>query len=341
MAKNKNLWIRVKKWFTENRVATIVIPLLTIVAGIFGSLLPGWLEKPKTFLPNPLLDQSELALVEENYPKAIQKAGEAKAVEPDNPRIYFVLYAALELSDRHEEAVQTLQEGAKQVKKRATGGKEIRATLKAAETSPEEGLAAVAESYQGFDELKSLALRFLQLLVKVFEGNERFERMLAEVGLDVAATKSDVAHFGDSVYQVFDLGMTWYEAKAYCESIGGYLATITSPEEQSFAEDLITDYGKNIYWLGGTDEAQEGLWKWVTGEAFEFSNWYGNGWQPDNNNRTEHYLHVFGKSHPDYYDIAGGSAGKWNDLCYDANGYNDGFYSLENTGFICEWSTAD
>ncbi len=37
-------------------------------------------------------------------------------------------------------------------------------------------------------------------------------------------------------YTVFNLGMTWTEAKAYCESLGGHLATISSQEEQNIIQ---------------------------------------------------------------------------------------------------------
>lgn len=35
-------------------------------------------------------------------------------------------------------------------------------------------------------------------------------------------------------YQLFDTSMSWNEAEAYCESLGGHLATITSVEEQQY-----------------------------------------------------------------------------------------------------------
>ncbi|MGN0486576.1 MAG: hypothetical protein ACI4GB_05015 [Acutalibacteraceae bacterium] len=41
----------------------------------------------------------------------------------------------------------------------------------------------------------------------------------------------DTATFNGHTYQRFDESMTWKEAKAYCESLGGYLATITSSAE--------------------------------------------------------------------------------------------------------------
>lgn len=42
------------------------------------------------------------------------------------------------------------------------------------------------------------------------------------------AADSDTAQYNGHTYKRFDESMSWKDAKAYCESIGGYLATITS-----------------------------------------------------------------------------------------------------------------
>ena len=70
-------------------------------------------------------------------------------------------------------------------------------------------------------------------------------------------------------YQRLDTQKTWHDAKAYCESLGGYLATLTSPEENQFVYDNFVV--AEIPWLGGTDEANEGVWEWVTGEPVEYT----------------------------------------------------------------------
>lgn len=120
----------------------------------------------------------------------------------------------------------------------------------------------------------------------------------------------------NNYYAVIDKTMTWKEAKAYCESLGGHLATITSASEQAFVYSLT---GNRNCWLGATDETAEGQWKWVTGEAFSYTNWASG--QPDNNGNSEHYLHIFL-----------GNAGKWNDL---PNAYTAWLPIL-----CCEWEAS-
>ena len=47
------------------------------------------------------------------------------------------------------------------------------------------------------------------------------------------------------------------------------------------------------YWLGGTDQEQEGEWRWVTGEKWKYSQWAGG--EPNNYTGGENYLGVFSK----------------------------------------------
>ncbi len=71
----------------------------------------------------------------------------------------------------------------------------------------------------------------------------------------------------------------WHDAKDYCEAQGGYLATLTSQQENDFVYNQLCSPGHN-YCLGGTDENTEGQWEWITGEPWEFTNWAPG--QPDN-----------------------------------------------------------
>jgi len=123
-------------------------------------------------------------------------------------------------------------------------------------------------------------------------------------------------------YELFDLNLSWSEARDYCESLGGHLATITSQTEQDAVAELLQSGLQKAYWLGGTDSVLEGNWVWITGETWSFSNWGGG--QPDNhadlNGSDEHYLTIVG------------SGAKWNDLQHDGDPSPDGV-----PGFICEW----
>ncbi|MBW2607233.1 MAG: hypothetical protein JRD05_06300 [Deltaproteobacteria bacterium] len=84
-------------------------------------------------------------------------------------------------------------------------------------------------------------------------------------------------------YQLNDTQMNWADAKAFAESLGGYLATITSGAEgqwlyDAFGSDLRINSGSRYF--GGNDLANEGLWQWITGETWSYSNWYSG--EPNN-----------------------------------------------------------
>ena len=67
--------------------------------------------------------------------------------------------------------------------------------------------------------------------------------------------------------------MTWVNAEAYCEAMGGHLATVTSSDEQRFLSDMVKPGAMSHYWLGGNDLLSEGAWQWVTGEDWSYQHW--------------------------------------------------------------------
>jgi hypothetical protein len=83
-----------------------------------------------------------------------------------------------------------------------------------------------------------------------------------------------VQAIGTSRYEIVTGNFTWTQAKADAESKGGHLATITSADEwQNIQQSLGSSLnGKNL-WLGATDEEQEGVWKWITGESWGYTRW--------------------------------------------------------------------
>ncbi|MDZ4780237.1 MAG: lectin-like protein [Planctomycetia bacterium] len=93
---------------------------------------------------------------------------------------------------------------------------------------------------------------------------------------------------------------TWDDARAAAESftlkgVRGHLATITSAEESDF---LNRNFHLESLWIGASDAAIEGEWRWVVGpeagelfwlgaadgQALGYANWGGNepnGFTPD------------------------------------------------------------
>lgn len=131
------------------------------------------------------------------------------------------------------------------------------------------------------------------------------------------------ANYNGNSYELYNSALTWNAAQAYCESKGGHLAVITSQEEQEFINSILPSE-MNLYWIGLSDT--DGEWRWVTGESFEYTNWAEN--EPTGG--EEHWAQLYGKDHGNY------KLGEWND-CPAVGDPAAQYYTLENTGFICEY----
>ena len=148
----------------------------------------------------------------------------------------------------------------------------------------------------------------------------------------VASAPVDSIEFNGHYYKMFDSSMTWQEAKAECESLGGHLVTVTSQEEQDFIQTLIENGEKNQYWLGLDTETG-----WVTGEELLYTNW--DAIEPNHCSRSdgqvERFVHIFRIANP---RISSSVAYAWNDM-YNDNTYprEESNFSLQTVGFICEW----
>jgi hypothetical protein len=87
--------------------------------------------------------------------------------------------------------------------------------------------------------------------------------------------------FEGSVYQRGTEGLTYEQALAEAEALGGKLLEVDSQAESDFITALFND-GKNPIWLGITDVAEEGVWRNADGSGISYSNWLPG--QPNNEN---------------------------------------------------------
>lgn len=62
-------------------------------------------------------------------------------------------------------------------------------------------------------------------------------------------TLDDSNEFNGHYYQAFDLEKTWSQAKEICKNIHGYLATITSKNENNFVLNLLSEQSKDFFGL--------------------------------------------------------------------------------------------
>ena len=138
------------------------------------------------------------------------------------------------------------------------------------------------------------------------------ESSLYEGWHSASTALADNVHLsGDSIYAIAE-GSSWSQAQASAEKLGGNLVTINSAEENiyvfknfGFEEDVTISSG---YWIGLTDQENEGDWKWISSDD---SSWSPYGWgQPGHepNGNGDHawvkagFDHL-GKSYAEYVEV--------------------------------------
>ncbi len=118
---------------------------------------------------------------------------------------------------------------------------------------------------------------------------------------------------------------TWSAARTAADSasfkgLSGRLATITTAGENDYVFSQLNISGIPA-WLGGfqDENASEpvGNWQWVTGEAWEYTNWAAG--EPNNSSWGDE----------DALSFASFSGGNWNDAPTGFNGYGNGAYVVE------------
>lgn len=152
--------------------------------------------------------------------------------------------------------------------------------------------------------------------------NEKFPEIETEPSMNSEEIKDIPANaywWNNHYYAIFDHCDTWEEARVYCESRGGHLATILSAEENQAVFSFLNSSGYNSAYFGLSDNVQEGSWYWVTGDAVEYQNWHEN--EPNMESKNEDYAMFYYK----YTD------GTWNDGDFGNRTVNSG------KAFICEW----
>ena len=146
--------------------------------------------------------------------------------------------------------------------------------------------------------------------------------LLVAMGVGVFLWKSsvppeppkDAIPHGGRLFKLYLEDIPWDEARAKCERLGGRLVIVQDQATHAFLGGLTK--GK-LFWIGATDEHQEGDWRWVDGSEVTFDGWHDK--QPGNLGGKEHYLLI-------------GALGKWNDVGLEGPG---GARRMQ--GFICEW----
>ena len=164
-------------------------------------------------------------------------------------------------------------------------------------------------------------------------GRSVHTRATVDIPADDSPIKKFESRYNGNKYVIYDSAYNWENAKAYCESLGGHLATVTSEKEWNAIKELAAKYNSVRLWLGAenVDRSENGRWEWVTKEPFGFDAWGINPSgveQPDGGAKGEYYLGIWSSQSKPYYDSF-----NWNDYQLDG--------SITTFGFICEYDAQD
>ncbi|KAL4230751.1 hypothetical protein ACF0H5_011126 [Mactra antiquata] len=106
---------------------------------------------------------------------------------------------------------------------------------------------------------------------------------------------------------VLGVPRTWNGARSYCQQNGGDLMSISGPTEQNFIQGILsTGQYANLnlnFWIGATDQTNEGGWHWTDNTPFRYLNWHAG--EPNN--------YVVGATPEDCAEMVPSWNYQWND----------------------------
>ncbi|HEX7860267.1 MAG TPA: lectin-like protein [Verrucomicrobiae bacterium] len=107
----------------------------------------------------------------------------------------------------------------------------------------------------------------------------------------------------------------WTASENESQLLGGHLATINEANEQDWVfRNFGSGFGAGRHlWIGLNDAADEGIYRWSSGDSFEFSAWAAG--EPNAALPTEDFVALYNRGHS-----AQGQWNDWSNLFTDPNG---------------------
>ena len=303
------------------------------------------------------LDDSKLGKLDASSSAEVRKSGKQQELLLKSGNLYFNVTSPLESDETLNVRTSTMLVGirgtcgwVKELDEYTTELYLLEGTVQVSSPDPASGQTKMATVHAGEKAIATVRLQGSTITQEKFEVEDIDGFVMDELkqdpalcddildasGLDVlgAAAVAKVDWNGHT-YRVYDISITWEEAKTYCENLGGHLATITSEEENNVIANLLSnaDYKKSMYWLGGYRDESE-IWRWITGESMGFTNW--NPGEPTNSQSQKWIAMYTALASKNLKYRPQAIHGTWMD---NPNGGVDDGWPLSETGFICEWDS--
>ncbi|XP_065432193.1 C-type lectin domain family 4 member M-like isoform X2 [Chrysemys picta bellii] len=120
-------------------------------------------------------------------------------------------------------------------------------------------------------EIRNLTHSMSKELAEVRRDRDRLQEVLSRVQAELQNLKEFTCmicppgwqRFEKSCYFFSTSAKSWQDAKQFCTNEGSGLVIVNTEEEQTFLSNHITH--PHVYWLGLSDSAKEGEWRWLDG----------------------------------------------------------------------------
>lgn len=140
------------------------------------------------------------------------------------------------------------------------------------------------------------------------------------------------AEYSNHLYELYDVSMSWTKAKAFCENKGGHLVTISGKEENDQIVTLAKKGSKYFYYIGCIGSNNQSVWKWITNEGFNYTNWDPDNTEPNVAEGEDYGAIISVENSPNK------QPGEWINITNEET--REGYYHYNHAGFICEFDSA-